>query len=266
MVIEQVCANDANPNALVEGPSVIVGPGSVVYVVYETVGENGGQLTNRNIKIAVSATEGASFTLPVPYISTVNALGDGADLQGMIQSAEYPSVAIGQGKSNRGYIYVTWNRATTEVNDILSTTGVYGFADILFSASRDGGSTWSSPVRVNTNPEGGQYPYSDQFEPAIGTDKTGTIGICYYDRHRDPNNFLIDRTCSSSTNGGSSWSGKLYTKTNFPSTVGQDVLVAPDYFGDYDSVATDKTNATAGFVDSFATSLGGNPNVNTNRF
>jgi hypothetical protein len=266
VVIEEVCADDADPNALVEGPSVAVGPGSVVYVVYETMGENGGQLTDRNIKIAVSSNEGTSFTLPVPNVSTVNAVGDGADLQGLIQVAEYPSIAIGQGKNNSGYIYLTWDSATTEVNDILSTTGVYGFADILFSQSHNGGSTWSSPVRVNTNPEGGQSHYSDQFEPAIATDKTGRIGICYYDRHRDPNNFLIDRTCSSSTNGGSSWSSKLYTKTNYPSVVGQDVLVAPDYFGDYDTVATDKTNTASGFVDSFATSLGGNPNVNTNRF
>jgi hypothetical protein len=77
---------------------------------------------------------------------------------------------------------------------------------------------------------------------------------------------LIDRTCSSSTNGGSSWASKLYTKTNFPSVVGQDVLVAADYFGDYDTVAIDKTNAASGFVDSFATSIGGHPNVNSNRF
>jgi hypothetical protein len=44
------------------------------------------------------------------------------------------------------------------------------------------------------------------------------------------------------------------------------VLVAPDYFGDYDTVAIDGTNVGSGFVDSFATSLGGNPNVSTNRF
>jgi len=266
VVIEQVCADDANPNALVEGPSVAVGAQSLVYVVYETIGENGGQLTDRNIKIAVSSNQGASFTLPVPYVSTVNAVGDGADLQGIIQASEYPSIAIGRGKNNFGYIYLAWDSATTEIDDILSTTGVYGFADILFSQSHDEGATWSSPARVNTNPEGGGHPYSDQFEPAIATDKTGRIGICYYDRHRDPNNFLIDRTCSSSTNGGASWKSKLYTKTNFPSTVGQDVLVAPDYFGDYDTVSADGTNVAAGFLDSFATSVAGNPNVSTNRF
>jgi hypothetical protein len=266
LVIEQVCADDASPNAFVEGPSVAVGAGSVVYVTWETMGENGGQLTDRNIKIALSSNDGVSFSLPVPNVSTVNAVGDGADLQGLIQAAEYPSIAIGQGKTNFGYIYLAWDSATTETNDILSTTGVYGFADILFSQSHNGGSTWSSPTRVNSNPEGGSNPYSDQFEPAIATDKTGRIGVCYYDRHRDPSNFLIDRTCSSSTNGGSSWSSKPYTKTNFPSVVGQDVLVAPDYFGEYDTVAVDRTNVATGFVDSFATSLGGNPNVTTNKF
>ncbi|MGA2410117.1 MAG: exo-alpha-sialidase, partial [Candidatus Binataceae bacterium] len=129
-----------------------------------------------------------------------------------------------------------------------------------------GGASWSSPFKINNDPEGGNSAYSDQFEPAIGTDIKGRIGVCYYDRHRDPNNFLIDRTCASSTNGGSTWSAKLYTKTSFPSVVGQDVLVAPDYFGDYDFVATDGDNKTSGFIDSFATSIGGNPNVTVNHF
>ena len=266
VVIEQVCAGDANPNAFVEGPSAIVGPGSVVYVTWETMGENGGQLTDRNIKFAVSSNEGASFTLPVPYVSTVNPVGDGADLQGLIQSAEYPAIAVGHGKTNSGYIYLVWNNGSADVNDVLSTTGVYGFSDIMFAQSRNGGLSWSSPFRINNNSEGGRYPYSDQFEPAIGTDSTGRIGVCFYDRQRDPNNFLIDRTCASSTNGGSTWSSKLYTKTNFPSVIGQDVLVAPDYFGNYDTVASDGTNKAKGFIDSFATSLGGNPNVTTNRF
>jgi hypothetical protein len=266
VVIEQVCADDASPNAFVEGPSAAVNSSGGVYVTWETMGENGGQLTDRNIKFAISSDQGASFSLPVPDVTSVNPVGDGADLQGIIQAAEWPSIAIGQGKNNNGYIYLVWDSATTEINDVLSTTGVYGFADILFSVSTNAGSSWSSPSRVNTNPEGGSAPYSDQFEPAIATDKTGRIGVCYYDRHRDPHNFLIDRTCSSSTNGGASWSSKLYTKTNYPSTVGQDVLVAPDYFGDYDAVAIDGANLTSGFVDSFSTSVVGNPNVTTNRF
>ncbi|MGA2409253.1 MAG: hypothetical protein ABSG46_02550, partial [Candidatus Binataceae bacterium] len=40
VVIEQVCADDASPNAFVEGPSAIVGPEGVVYVTWETMGEN----------------------------------------------------------------------------------------------------------------------------------------------------------------------------------------------------------------------------------
>ena len=61
---------------------MVVGAGSVVYVTWETMGENGGQLTDRNIKIALSSNDGVSFSLPVPNVSTVNAVGDGADLQG----------------------------------------------------------------------------------------------------------------------------------------------------------------------------------------
>ena len=62
-------------------------------------------------------TAGVGAGALLPNVSTVNAVGDGADLQGLIQAAEYPSIAIGQGKTNFGYIYLAWDSATTETND-----------------------------------------------------------------------------------------------------------------------------------------------------
>jgi len=136
----------------------------------------------------------------------------------------------------------------------------------MFSQSHNEGTNWSTPIRINNNPEGGVVPLSDQFKPAIATDKTGRIGICFYDRRRDPNNFLIDRYCASSVNGGGKWTNTKITSVSFPSLVGQDVLVAPDYMGDYDTVAADSLGKTAGFIDSYSSNAGGNPNVMTNHF
>ena len=41
----------------------------------------------------------------------------------------------------------------------------------------------------------------------------------------------------------------------------QDVLVAPDYMGDYDTLASDVLDNHAGFVGGFASNLTGNPVV-----
>lgn len=258
-IIEQVCANSANPNAFVNGPQVAVGPGGQVYVAWEAFGENGTSATNREIQFAVSQDEGGSFSTPV-VVSAVNPLGDGADLQGMIRSNEFPSLAVGKGKFNNGFLYLAWATGANIVPDVLSTTGAYGFGDIMFSQSSDGGSSWSAPVRVNNDAEGGSVPFTDQFEPAIATDKTGRIGICFYDRRRDPNNFLIDRYCANSRNSVI-WQNRKITRLNFPSVVGQDVMLPPDYMGDYDTLASDSTNTYAGFVGGYADNSEGHPVV-----
>jgi hypothetical protein len=264
-VIEQVCADVGSPFARVDGARLAVGPGSRLYVAWEAFSENGAPATSRSIKIASSLDNGASFA-PSVIVSALTAIGDGADLQGFVRANEYPAIAIGKGKKDTGVVYLTWTSGTASASDMLSTTAAYAFADVEFSRSTDSGATWSGPLRVNNSLEGSGHPFSDQFEPAINADRTGNIGICFYDRRRDPNNFLIDRECAKSNNAGASWSNTKVTPASFPSVVGQDVFVASDYMGDYDAVAVDATGANSGLIDSFATNAGGNPGVTTNKF
>jgi len=265
VVVDQVCADQNNPYASDVWPQVAVGPGGVVYVAWEAMGVNGLDPTARAIKIARSTDSGATFSVPVT-VANVVAIGDGAEIQGFIASNEAPSLAIGQGKKNGGVVYLAWANATYSVKDALTTTGLYGMADVMFAQSSNGGVDWSSPMRVNNNPEGGRFPYTDQFEPAMNTDKTGKIGICFYDRRRDSNNFLIDRYCATSTNGGATFRNFKVTPVNFPSVVGQDIMVAPNYMGAYDTVSVDGTGVAAGLIDSYASNTFGNPNVMANHF
>ena len=265
VVVEQVCADAASPYAMVSGPQATVGPQGQVYVAWEAAGENGAPMTSREIKIAKSIDGGALFGAPT-VVAQVTPVGDGADLQGFIRAAEFPAIAIGKGAKNEGFVYLAWDDASSDAPDVLSTTSAYGFADVKFSASEDGGSTWSTPLRVNNSVEGGGAAPTDQFSPAIGSDKSGRIGICFYDRRRDPNNFLIDRECAKSVDGGISWHNSKITPVNFPSLVGQDVLVASDYMGEYDWVASDSLNQSAGLIDSYASNAGGHPAVMTNKY
>jgi len=264
-VIEEECANQANPNVSLAGPQVAVGPNGEVYVAYEAMGENGGSLTAREIRLANSVDHGMTFAPPVT-VASVAITGNGADLQGLVRANEFPAISIGIGKANSGVVYLTWSNAGFTVPDAVSTIGSYGFSDVMFSASTNGGASWSKPLRVNNNSEGGNVPLSDQYKPSIGADKTGRIAICFYDRRRDPNNFMTDRYCAASTNGGASWSNTEITPVNFSTLVGQDVLVSPDYAGDYDTVTIDYTGESAGFIDSYSSNVAGNPNVLTNRY
>jgi hypothetical protein len=138
--------------------------------------------------------------------------------------------------------------------------GKYGFSDVFFTSSTDGGASWSSPVIVNPKAP------ADHYQPGVATDKSGNIAVCWYDRRRDTNNFLIDRFCGKSTNGGTKWTNQKITPLNYPSVVNQDLLIATDYMGDYDTLTTDATNAAAGFVGGFVNARAGNQNVQANKF
>jgi hypothetical protein len=259
-VVAQVCADSLHPFAFVAGSRVAVGPSGEVYVAWELFGNSNG-LGGREIEISRSTDQAQSFPASPVTVATIGCAGDCTDWQGLVHSNEYPSLAIGKGPHS-GMVYLAWNDGNRQARDALSTTGFYNFTDIMFTQSVDAGVTWSTPVRVNHNSEGGGAKLTDQFEPALASDLSGRIAICFYDRRNDPANFRIDRYCASSPNG-KNWANRRITLTPFPTVVGQDVLVAPDYMGDYDTLAADALDHHAGFVGGFASNLTGNPVVRT---
>jgi hypothetical protein len=257
--VAQVCANGAHPFAFVDGARAAAGPAGEVYVAWELFGDTDA-LGGREIDIARSTDQAQSFASPVK-VASIACAGDCADWQGLLHSNEHPSLAVGKGPHS-GKVYLAWNDGDRQAPDALSTTGLYDFTDIVFSQSADRGATWTTPVRVNNNSERGSAPPTDQFEPALATDLSGRIAICFYDRRNDPANFLIDRYCASSHNGAV-WSNSRITFIHFPTIVGQDVLVAPDYMGDYDTLTSDTLDRHPGFVGGYASNLAGNPVIRT---
>jgi hypothetical protein len=259
-VVVEVCGDP-----FVQGSQVAVDKTGKVYVAWESFA---GDFFTREIDIASSIDGGLIFSAPVK-VGGAAPVGDGDSffgLQGHIRDFEFPSLAIGKGKKNAGALYVTWNDGDKRVADaFLAALGVgdkmYGFSDVFFSSSTNGGATWSSPVTVNA---ASKSP-ADHFQPGVATDKNGRIAVCWYDRRRDPNNFLIDRECGSSTDGGAKWSNKKITPKNYPSVVNQDLAVATDYQGDYDGLTTDATDKKAGFLGGFVDTEAGNQNVQANR-
>ena len=258
VVIDEVCGS-----AFVQGSQVAVGPGGEVYVAWEAFAASGAS----ELDIRKSTDSGATFGALVKVDNVIWA-GTGDLLQGGFHTGlEFPTLAVDRsGKATNGSVYIAWNDGRNlTVPDAASES--YGYADIMASRSTDGGATWVAPVRVNNNPE----PLSsglgtDQYSPGIAVDKTGKVGVCFYDRRLDPNNFLIDRECAFSKNAGTSWSNKRITKKSFPAVPGQDELVDRRYMGDYDGLASDFTKTNSGFIGAWGDNSLGNPDVKAEKF
>ncbi len=111
--------------------------------------------------------------------------------------------------------------------------------DIMFTQSPDGGSTWSSPVRVNTD-----AGTNDQFGPAIGVTPDGTkLMIGWYDRRMDPANSLIQWWGRIGTISGSTvtFGSDFGISAQFPAVYGVDPVVNSVYMGDYDVITADNS-------------------------
>ena len=115
---------------------------------------------------------------------------------------------------NHGTIYVNWADQSNGAND----------TDIFLSKSTDGGTTWSSPLRVNND-----APGKHQFLSWMAIDQTtGFIYIVFYDRRNYTNN-NTDVYLAYSTDGGSTFTNTKISTTSF-------LPISSVFFGDYTNI------------------------------
>jgi len=116
---------------------------------------------------------------------------------------------------NKGTLYVNW---IDERN---------GDPDVFVMSSRDGGDTWSAPVRVNDDPvKNGKA----QFFTWMSVDPAdGSINIVFYDR-RDGSGTQTQLTLARSVDGGRSF-------VNHKIDVPPFTVNARAFFGDYASIS-----------------------------
>jgi hypothetical protein len=57
---------------------------------------------------------------------------------------------------------------------------IMGQADVKFTQSTDGGSTWTTPVVVNDNVDA--VAPTDQFQPSVAAGPNGAVAVAFYDR------------------------------------------------------------------------------------
>jgi hypothetical protein len=254
IVADEICQDD-NPGAVLQRARVVVGPDHEALTAWT-------KLAGLRGEIRVAAWSGVSMSAPVVATQVVPP-GSGSQLQGFLGRFFSPSMDIDRtGGPRHGTLYIAWDDGSRNVVPDLG--GTYAYADVFIVASTDRGKTWPRfPTRVNNNVEpSSTSPGTDQFLPALAVDGRGRVAICYYDRRRDRLNFMIDRYCSVSSNGGGSWATLRKTPASAPYLSGADTIDSPDVgFGDHDGLTADFLRLKAGFRGTYTGTAAGNMDV-----
>ncbi|MDP9235465.1 MAG: IPT/TIG domain-containing protein, partial [Actinomycetota bacterium] len=108
-----------------------------------------------------------------------------------------------------------------------------GYSDVFFARSTNGGSTWSTPLRVNDDPTTDQR---DQFMPWIAAADDGTIRVMWGDDRLDTVNVdgkLYDIFMAESTDHGVSFASNIRVtdQSSDPGNDGFGGAFIGDYFG-----------------------------------
>ncbi len=145
-----------------------------------------------------------------------------------------PEVAV---DSRSGRLYAVWQ-------DARFSGGLYD--SIVLSTSKDGGLTWSRPVKVNKTPTDISTGDQQAFTAGVDVASDGTVSVTYYDFRNNTNNPDTLPTdywavhCHPSTTGGCSDAGDYGNEirlTNRPFDM-ENAPVARGYFvGDYEGLA-----------------------------
>lgn len=201
-----------------QGGNVVVGPDHSVYVFAWN------STSPEKITVRKSTNQGVSFGSAIT-VATLATTGSNGDLGLGFRTNAFPQAAVNPANGN---IYVVYNDKGTGSDR----------ANVYFTQSTNGGSTWSTPLKLNDD-----TTTNDQWQPAIAVTPDGAhVFVTWYDRRLDSANSLIDRYGVIGAVVGSTitWApnGRI-TDTSFPAVYNQDPNINTTYMGDYDVAAAD---------------------------
>jgi PKD repeat protein len=203
-----------------QGVNVQTGPNGEVYVVWAIY--DSWPSDESALGFAKSTDGGATFTSATRIISNIKGIRD-SEVSKNHRVNSFPSMAVDiSGGSYNGNIYIVWTNVGVPGTNTGTNRSVY------MIRSSNGGTSWSTPVRVN------QGPFQDGKEayfPWITCDsETGTIATVFYD---DRN--TISSSCEAfsaySLDAGNNWTDFAVSDVSFtPAPISG---LANDYMGDY---------------------------------
>ncbi|HEX8516012.1 MAG TPA: T9SS type A sorting domain-containing protein [Bacteroidia bacterium] len=200
--------NCIDSDSTVEGAIPMIGPAGEIYVVWMNIN---GLVFNKSLD------NGLTW---LPHETLITSVPGGWDynIAGLQRCNGLPQAICDlTGGPNHGTIYINW---TDQRNGTTDT-------DVWLIKSTDGGTTWSSPVRVNDDAPGRQ-----QFLTWMDIDETnGNLYFVFYDRRNSPPaSQKTDVYLARSTDGGNTFSNYKINQNFF--------IPSPTvFFGDYTGIS-----------------------------
>jgi PKD repeat protein len=207
-----------------QGSIPVVGPDGVIYVAWFNYDTGG-------VRMAKSTNGGQSFGTPFPVASVdeIPSPLPGGDFR----DNSFPTAAV---DLNTGYVYVAWS-------DYRNLD-----ADIYFTRSTNGGTSWSEPVRINDDPLSND---AHQFFPWMDVSPNGNIYVGWFDSRLDPTPInqplLFDEYVTVSMDAGLTFSpNQRMSEVTSDSSIGG---FATPFIGDYSGLAATDDFVYPAWVD-----------------
>ncbi|HOW25945.1 MAG TPA: T9SS type A sorting domain-containing protein [Bacteroidales bacterium] len=252
MISEAINAGSHN-----QGVNLQTGPAGEVYAVWAIYDNWPGD--ENALGFAASLDGGATFQPAQRIIQNIKGIRNTtAGKNHRVNS--FPSMAVDISNSSySGNIYVVWPNVgvpgTNQGPDIY----------VYMIRSTDGGTTWSTPIKVNQDP---MSTGKKHYFPWIACDPvTGTLSVIFYD-DRNVSSNQVETWVANSMDGGQTWddfrvSDVAFSPTPIPGT-------ASGYFGDYLGISArggvvvpcwtdNRTGAAMTYVSPFTTPTTPNP-------
>jgi len=188
--IDTVRGLPRDDNGAVEGFAGVVGPDGTLYVVW---------CDGNHLVYTTSSDGGVTFTKTRNIIDTAPTM---FTIDAVARANGFPQFAIDpRGGPQGGRLFVTWSDYRN------------GEVDVFCSTSNDHGATWTSAVRVNTDPAHNGAEHFFQWMAVDPAD--GAAYVVFYDRRGDPKNRTQTVTLARSTDGGQSFTNYSWTDQPF---------------------------------------------------
>jgi hypothetical protein len=207
-----------------QGVNIKTGPNGEVYVLW-AIYDNWPQDENA-LAMAKSIDGGQTWQPAYRIINNIKGIRNHAVTQNMRVNS-FPCMAVDLSNSpHRGDIYVVWTNVNTP--GVNTGSGV----EVYLIKSTDEGLTWSTPLKVNSDPLG---TGKQHYLPWIACDPdNGNIAIVFYD-NRNVSSTQTETWCAVSTDGAATFTD--FAVSDVAATPSPISGLADGYMGDYLSIA-----------------------------
>jgi hypothetical protein len=207
------------------GTDIAVGPTGEVYDVWADYNLN-------QINFSKSTNCGAAWSAKQTIATTFDNYDYGIPAMCSRRALVYPAVDVDRSTGpRRGCVYAVWNDFTADQPSGCVAASANDTANIYFSASCNGGTTWNAKKLVHQD-----IPRTDQFSQWMRVDDAdGCIHVSWHDTRNDPNRVKTDIYYTKSCDGGATFDPETLVTTAMTdeSSAGANV----NQYGDYEGFA-----------------------------